>query len=157
MLKALTSILSALIFGTTTNDNAAAGVVGEFISANLTSGSAVNLTTATDANITSISLTAGDWEVSGTVHYSPAATTSITKYAAGLNTVSATMPSLNTADQATEWSEPASVVASGFDSLKIGPARFSLAGTTTIFMVANSTFTVSTVAAFGSIHARRVR
>ena len=51
--------------GVTTNSNAAAGIVGEYISSSIASGSAVSLTTGVSANVTSISLTAGDWEVYG--------------------------------------------------------------------------------------------
>src|SRR4051794_35869170 len=46
--------------GTATNDNGAAGEVGEFLS---NSAGAVALTTATAANVGQISLTAGDWDV----------------------------------------------------------------------------------------------
>jgi hypothetical protein len=48
------------IVGTTTNDSATAGNIGEYVSATATSS---NLTTASIANVTSVSLTAGDWDV----------------------------------------------------------------------------------------------
>src|SRR5690349_16625741 len=55
--------------GTATNDDAAAGKIGEYIESEVLSGSAVSLTTNTAANITSISLTAGDWDVWGAAVY----------------------------------------------------------------------------------------
>ena len=48
------------IVGTTTNNNAAAGCVGEYVSSAIEYASRVSLTTSTPANVTSISLTAGD-------------------------------------------------------------------------------------------------
>jgi hypothetical protein len=51
--------------GTATNDSAAAGDVGEYVSSVIATGSATSFTTATAKNITSISPTAGDWDVQG--------------------------------------------------------------------------------------------
>jgi hypothetical protein len=42
-------------------------------------------------------------------------------------------------------------------STAVGPVRVSLSATTTIFLVASDTFTVSTMSAYGTIRARRVR
>jgi hypothetical protein len=53
------------IVGTTTNDDACAGCVGQYIEGTTTSGTK---TTATTTNWDSISLTAGDWDVSATVY-----------------------------------------------------------------------------------------
>ena len=48
---------------TNTNDNASAGQLGEFISSVIPSGSAVVVGSNAVTNITSISLTEGDWDV----------------------------------------------------------------------------------------------
>ncbi len=53
--------------GTATDDDASVGYIGEHISA---LGSAVTMTSATFFDITSIPLTAGDWEVTGWCVYS---------------------------------------------------------------------------------------
>jgi hypothetical protein len=50
--------------GPATNDNVSAGNVGEFVAGQLLRASATSLTTETPKTITSISLTAGDWDVS---------------------------------------------------------------------------------------------
>jgi hypothetical protein len=42
-------------------------------------------------------------------------------------------------------------------NLDIGPVRLSIAATTTVFLVAQCTFTVSTLSAYGTIRARRMR
>ena len=53
------------VIGTTTNNAAAAGSVGEYVSSTVAPGSAVTITTTvTSQDITTISLTAGDWLVS---------------------------------------------------------------------------------------------
>src|SRR5574337_1898836 len=81
--------VSADILGTTTNDDAAAGYIGEVISSNIAVGSAVSLSSGTIANITSISLTAGDWDVYGWASSNVAGTTTITQFAAGGSTTTA--------------------------------------------------------------------
>lgn len=72
------------IKGTTTNDSAQAGSVGEIITA---TASGVAQTSATLTNITSVSLTAGDWDVTCSWTGSPA--TSTTGLNFGLTTTSA--------------------------------------------------------------------
>jgi hypothetical protein len=143
------------IVGTTTSDNAAAGSVGEFISSEIPSGSAVSLTSAVTANITSISLTPGDWEVWGTVVTNPGAGTTTSSINGAVHTVSATLPSLpNTGAIARlNYASPASTL----NSVPVGMSRFSIAVTTTFYLVTSITFAVSTMSAYGFIGARRVR
>lgn len=140
--------------GTATNDSAAAGYIGEAITASAAAGT-VSLTTATTANITSISLTAGDWDVTGGVVFTTAATTSVTQAIAGVSTTTATLGADGTYSRntiaafvpgAVEWID------------QVAPTvRISVAATTTVYLVAQSTFTVSTQTAGGYITARRVR
>lgn len=144
--------------GTATNDSASAGQIGEYISSAVASGSSVSLTTDTAANVTSISLTAGDWDVSGFVAFDNGATTSITRLAASISQVSATSD-FTTAHAYGSQIAAAFVPGSGGVDItqRAGPLRISLAGTTTIYLVAFATFTVSSLAAYGGIRARRVR
>jgi len=74
--------------GTTTNDNASAGQVGEYIEATATN---VSVTTAV-SNPTSFSLTAGDWDVLVVTSGGGASATS-TGSRVGINTTSGTMGS----------------------------------------------------------------
>lgn len=141
--------------GTTTNDNATAGVVGEYIESILVSGSATSITTATDKTVTSISLTAGDWDVDCVLVYIPNAATSISRYSASLSLTTNTFDS--TAGRFMQTVIPATVLGAFNLSVPIPNYRFSLSGTTSIFMVANAAFTVNTLAAWGIIRARRVR
>src|SRR5215469_14973398 len=75
--------------GTATNDNAAAGNVGEFVISTVARGSAVPLSTGTAANMTSVSLTAGDWDCTALMLFANTAAT-LTNLQAGINTTSAT-------------------------------------------------------------------
>lgn len=138
--------------GTATNDSAATGYIGEFITATIASGSAVSLTTATTANVTSISLTAGDWDVSGVVDYTANVATVIQSMKQG---TSATTATLGAQDTFSTLVLGASVTT---DPANVAPTvRISLASTTTIYLVANASFTISTLSAYGTISARRQR
>jgi hypothetical protein len=141
--------------GTATNDSAVAGNIGEVIQSTVLAAGALALTTAVALNVTSISLTPGDWDVSGVVAFVPAATTNATQYVAGINTVSATQP-LPGNGGLSQLSQAAAVpVNPSFFS--IAPVRVSLAVTTVVFLVATSAFTVAAMTAYGGIFARRVR
>jgi hypothetical protein len=144
------------IKGTATNDSAPAGSIGEFITATVAAGSAVALTTATPANVTSVSLTAGDWDVWGTVAYTPAATTSITTMQGGINTTTAALPAATTGAYFANFMA-AFVPGAINPSYSTGTLRLSLASTTTVYLVAQAAFTVAAMGAFGFIGARRVR
>ena len=79
------------LVGTTTNDSAAAGHVGEYIQSVIVSGSAVALTSTTPANLTSISLTAGDWVVDAVFQFTGNAATTVTYLIGSISTTSATL------------------------------------------------------------------
>jgi hypothetical protein len=134
------------IVGTTTNDNAAAGKVGEFISSVIALASGLSLSSGVSADLTSISLTAGDWDIWGNVGFSPTGTT--TNNAAWTSTVSATPPDLSL------YNNDASTVSGS--AYCVPGQRLSLSGTTTVYLSVFATFGVSCKAC-GGIYARRVR
>lgn len=140
------------IVGTTTNNNANAGSVGEHVTS---TGTAVPLTSGTVTNITSISLTAGDWEVSGSYGITPAISTAVTAMIGGINSTSATFPvfPLQTILQASS----VGFATGGQLSQAAASQRFSLSATTTIFLVVQANFSASTCTASAVIRARRVR
>jgi hypothetical protein len=144
------------IIGTTTNNNAAAGSVGELISSSVASGSAVATTSNTATNITSISLTAGDWDVWGQVQSLPNAATTTTQIIGWTSTTSATLatpPNNGSFHQITGIVVPAG----GAIGITTGTQRISLASTTTVYLSAFITFAVNTMATYGYIGARRRR
>lgn len=146
---------TAGIVGTTTNDNTAAGNVGQYISSSVLAGSAVSLTTATAANVTSISLTAGDWDVRGMVAFIPGAGTTSTIQYAAISTTSATLPTIGAENNFSGLA--ITFAGSQFSVQNVGPMRLSLSGTTTVYLIAQANFAVSTMSAYGFIGARRVR
>lgn len=137
------------IVGTTTNNNANAGSIGEFVTS---SAGPTALTTGVTVNLTSISLTAGDWDISGTISTAPAGTTVQTNMVVGISTVSVTFGAIGSATQL-PFSAPA-----GVNVVVPTPNfRLSLSTTTTVFLIAQVVFSVSTLSANGQIRARRVR
>ena len=81
------------IIGTTAGDTSTAGYVGETISSVILYASRITFTTSsTTQNLTSISLTAGDWDVWGNIYFVPSAGMQpYTAYSA-ITTTSATLP-----------------------------------------------------------------
>jgi hypothetical protein len=150
----ITPSQTAGIVGTTTNNNANAGSVGEYVSSTVVSGSAVAATTGVAVNVTSISLTAGDWDVAGNVAVAPAGSTVVQTLQGGISTTSATQPSIATG---ASFQMPGIPTAGTGASGSLAPFRESLSGTTTIFLVCTTVFTTSTNGCYGTIRARRVR
>ena len=146
---------TAGIKGTTTNDNTAAGNVGEYISSSILTASAVSITTDTPKNITSISLTAGDWDVRGMIVTKAAAGTTTTYVWGSISTTTATLATLGAENNSILVN--GALGASNNDALPVGPMRMSLSGTTTVYLVIQVGFAVSTNAAYGFIGARRIR
>lgn len=157
-MSAVTTLSTAAgvsVHGTNTNNDAAAGYVGEIISSTVAIGSPVALTTSTAANVTSISLTAGHWEVDGYVGIvSTNAGTTITAEYGGINTTSATLPT-------TAFQNLHQAVGPGAGNASfvghLSSTTIKIAGLTTVYLVAQSSFAVSTAAAFGTIKAIRIR
>lgn len=141
--------------GETSTGSAAAGNVGEYIESVIVNGSAVSLVTATAKTITSISLTAGDWDVSGQVSINGAGTAAITFVEASISLTTNTVDTTAGRDNRITSASNASASVPAF-ALPVGPVRFSLSGTTSIFLVGNATFT-NAASGWGILRARRVR
>lgn len=138
---------------TLTNDSASQGKLGEYQISTVTSGAAVSLASAVVKQITNVSLTAGDWDVTGQVNFTGVSTTVIQYMQQGTSAVSTALPALD-----------------GYSSILLGAtflaadpgnsipvSRMSLVTTTSVYLVTKAGFTVSTLTAFGSIRARRAR
>ena len=147
----IVSVASSKVTGTTTNDNAAAGQVGEYVESVVAVGSAVSLVTNTAKTVTSISLAAGDWDVGGYISANASGSV-LTAYAGSANArTTNALPSGNT--DTTLHNCPAS----GPQQFTVPTCRVSLSGTTTLYLVAFATFASGTCVAYGRISARRVR
>lgn len=150
-----TSIGAGQYQGTGTNDNASGGNIGEYVESSVASGSALALTSATYANLTSITLTAGDWDVRAMTRYVTANTTTVVNSQASISTTSATVDQTN--GHLSDMVYPNSTFFSYNPTLSIPSTRFSLSSTTTIYLVVRMVFATSTAAAYGVLSARRVR
>lgn len=141
--------------GTNTNDSAAAGYKGEYLSG--TSGS-VALTTVVIANLTSIALTAGDWDVTFHGQFLMAATTNIKRCYISFGTTSAALNITLGFFNQQLWDATNGIVPGvASQGLVIGPTRVSLSGPQTYYANCLAAFSVSTVTATGLFTARRVR
>ncbi|AET91091.1 putative membrane-localized protein [Burkholderia sp. YI23] len=142
--------------GVTNGGNAAAGAIGEYKSSDVPIGSPVALTAGTAANITSVSLTAGDWLCSGTATFLQTGTTGVTTIAAGMNTTSATMPL--TEQQGYAALNLTFATGSAYaNAITVGNWRYNVTTTTTVYLVAKASFTSSTESAYGFIGCYRFR
>lgn len=145
------------IIGTTTNDNAGAGKVGEYIESQTTVASGnISLTNNTNADVTSISLTAGDWDVWGNIQLDAAGGSTTTNVISWLNqNASATLPTFPNKGGMNVFNIP--VGTAGNLNVTAGKMRVSLSGTTTVYLSVRSTFSVASPNVYGFIGARRIR
>ena len=138
------------LVGTSTNNNAGSGVVGQFISSNIVVGSAVTATSNAASNVTSISLTAGDWDVWGNVQF-PSVGTSATLLKGWISTTSAT----NETELSLTAIYTATVIAN--NGFCVPYRRMSLSGTTTVYLEVFLSNSSGNGTVCGDIYARRAR
>ncbi len=134
----------------TTSDgsaDAAAGKLGEYFEVVRENG--LSLTDSTEANVTSVALTAGDWDVSGSITFigtgatSTERSTSISRTSAGF-------------EYAVVDGRPTTT--ENFQQSVTPPVqRMRLSAPATIYLVGYSAFSAGTITATGRITARRVR
>lgn len=148
---ALTIARPTIARGTITNDNAATGYIGEFLSSNVAQGSSVPLTHATGANVTSLSLTAGDWDVQALAAFIAGSGAIVTQTASSISTTSGT--AVTSAATIINSGVPATLTA----QYPTAVTRISVASTTTVYLVSIGYFSGGTLGAYGYLSARRVR
>jgi hypothetical protein len=138
-----------LISGVINASNAAAGNVGEVISSVIASASAISPSNATPTNLTSISLTAGDWDVYANVSATFSGSGSF--LVVWISTTSATLPDRSL------YSE---VVPSALAEASAIPApyqRINVSSTTTTYVSFEVGFSTGAASVCGGIYARRAR
>lgn len=148
--------------GTTTNDSACTGCIGEYISQTSFVTSAPSLVTTVPAIVTQVLLTAGDWSCYGNVSLTPGPTASVTVFSAWSSTTNAagvpqtpstTNGNLNPSFVAMQ----AAAVVSPLWSLGVGTMRYSLSASTSVYLLANATFSAGGLGAVGTQACRRMR
>ena len=137
--------------GTATNDSPSAGYIGEYIESNITT--ATNVPTSTQyGDLTSISLTAGDWDVSADIRFYLNGAT-CTEVSGGIKTTSG-----NSAPVEPAFGGSGPPPTSAYSSaIHVSSAQFLLASTTTIYLKYEATYPAGTPQARGIIRARRSR
>lgn len=118
-----------------------------------TGSNSTALTTGTVIDFGGFALTAGDWDVTGSVVFTPGATTSVTSISAGITTGSLLTGTFFSAVRQTF----AAQVPNGPMGLTSDTERVSIAATTNLFCGLFSSFTVSTNNGGGICRARRAR
>lgn len=154
---AYSAVTAGQLPATATNDDAAAGKVGEVRRSIVASGSRVNLpATGTFGNITSVAITAGDWDVTGQV---------LLVLNGATMTSWAIATSKNSADTQTDHEPPEN------DTTNVGPPptatysmfatiagwRISISGPETVYLKCRGNFSAGTPQAAGKITVRRMR
>jgi hypothetical protein len=145
------------VIGTTTNDSAPSGSVGYFVSATTSFGSPVSLTSDTPANICSISLPAGDFDVWGNVGFLGGASTIVSYLAGWISSTSATNPGRDAIAQRSFGGSGVTVFNQANDIFNVPQIRVSLASPTTIYLSAQAGFSISTCSGYGNLCARERR
>jgi hypothetical protein len=139
--------------GTTAGTSAGVGKIGEIFQASIPGGSAIPLTSGVSANVTSIPLGPGDWEVSGIVTLKYTSATQSADGQAGLNVLSATLPG----DNVRGFDNTRHTATTSNATITFPLFNFNSASPQTAYLVAQASFSAGSCAAFGNIQARRPR
>jgi hypothetical protein len=125
----------------------------EQITSTVQSGSATSLTTTTAKTVTSISLTPGEWDVTGTVGFLIGG--NAIQVVAAISTTNNTLPSEPWTGGYSQLGFVSGAVSN--QNVPIAPVTLVLTSTTTVYLIARCTFSSSTATAYGSIVARRIK
>jgi len=146
------------LVGTTANDLATTGNIGEYLSTVVLVANEVNINAA--ANVCTLSLTAGDWNVWGElwVDNSTGASTISGRASAAITTTSATTPTVPADGTARTVYDSTPLTTSVFALvIPVSTVRISLGTTTNVYLVGQVTTSAGTTNGYGKIAARRVR
>lgn len=149
-----------VITGRTDAAAAGAGKVGEVLTQLVPIGSEVSLSTGTAAVVSTVSLTAGDWDVSAVVNLDCGSCTTVatSTQEISINTGTGCSSPAQVADGSELFLSPIVITTS---STKLGGSiplkQINVSGTTTVCSVATATFSAGTMKGWGVIIARRRR
>lgn len=135
--------------GVTDASSAATGKVGEYLTS--TASSVTVSTTNTATNIVSLTLSAGDWDVTGNLQFVNSSA-SITTARCGISSTTASL-----AGFPYEAVYNTTFTASATNALPVPTRRISVSASTTVYLVGYFTFSSGSATAAGFIRARRIR
>jgi len=141
--------------GTNTNDSAAAGYIGEYIESVVTS--ATNLPTSGQlGDLTSISLSAGDWDIGVNIGFSLNTGTGMTRISGGIGTASGNSTT-GIVSGSNFHDSTAMPTAAANSFVSVAPYRVSISSSTTYYLKFRGNYTGGNPQGVGRISARRVR
>jgi len=147
------TIATPVINGFTDASTAAAGVVGQTFKSAF---STVSLTSGVAAQVATIALPAGDWDIWANYATAPAAGTTTSFGLACINTTTATVPNPTT-EATSAFFGGGTTVAGAILGGQVGTLSVSISGTTNYFLNTTVVFAISTMQAVGILFARRRR
>ena len=139
--------------GVTDGSDAAPGEIGEFI-ASVVAGPGAAITNNVAADVTTIALPPGDWDVRGEVWFALEAGTA-GEVEAAISTASASLPA--DAGQGARVAQSFVHQTMTAQVLSLAPCRISASVTRQVYLVARCGLTAGSKTAYGRIEARRVR
>jgi hypothetical protein len=141
---------SGTTLGATDGNNAPAGFIGEHVAS---SSVGLALSTGTTASAATLSLSAGDWDVTGACTFVPTSTTTVAAIGYGFSKTAAafTIPG----DSANLYQ--CTFTTGAQQIIGAGPSRFSISAPTAVYANVYGTFSVAGMSASVNFHARRVR
>lgn len=150
-ISAVQMLSNKSLVGITNGSDASVGVIGEYLST--PTAASVALSNGLASTITSLSLTAGDWDVHGNVVFTQNTTTTATAFFAGISTTNNTFDALpegytNINGQSAAGLSPV---------IPTNIRRYSFTAPTTVYLIGQASFAISTLSSYGFIGARRVR
>lgn len=125
-----------------------------------TGNQSISLTTATSSDFGAIRLTAGDWQVGGSVSFALGTTTTVVYWGGWTNTVSSTADLIPGRIYIQNFSNAGTALGNTVNSQFALPARritVANGATQIIYGTQQASFAISTASGYGSVWARRVR
>lgn len=144
------------IVGSDGTADAATGNIGQYISSSVSTPTNVPGATTAWGDMTSISLTAGDWDVTGIADYTANGSTMSAGLYTGISTTSGNSATgLNIGDN--EVCIPVASAAAPNRTATIAAVRMRITSTTTVYLKENATYVTATPQYTCRLSARRVR
>lgn len=151
------TITTPNVVGTTAAGNASAGSVGEVMTA---TGTSTSLTTNSASNLTgaTVTLSAGDWDVTGAIEWDPSTTTNIVTLIGSISTTTGILGPLPTNRSSQLFGASGQVLGAANSHVHVLPTvRINVSSSQQVWITAVSSFTVAGLSAIGYIYARRAR
>ena len=128
-----------------------AGFIGELLSAQVLRASAVSCTTLTERTVTTLTLTAGVWDVSGSCAFSLGAGASATYQVCGINTAASI-----DFDKGRFGISAAITATASTSAYAISTQRVLVTSTQVVYLRCDQAFSGGTCTAYGIINAVRI-